>query len=62
MWRPSFFAVPTAMFNLAFSEERAKIMTEGQKVLPKRTLATGFKFDYPTIDAACRAVVKGDEV
>lgn len=33
------------------------MITEGQKVLPKKTLSTGFKYQYPDIESACREVV-----
>lgn len=54
MWRPSFFPLPGFVLNALFSQERAKIMTEGQKVIPKRTLELGYKFIYPQIDDACK--------
>lgn len=54
MWRPALLPVPKFALDIAFGEERAKIMTEGQKVIPKRTLEYGFKFEYPDIDSACR--------
>ena len=28
-------------------------MTEGQKVIPKRTLESGFEYQYPDIKKAC---------
>ncbi|CAG7725640.1 unnamed protein product [Allacma fusca] len=55
MWRPSLFPLPKFVLNVIFSPERAKIMTEGQKVIPKRALEYGFTYDYPDIDSACRA-------
>lgn len=33
------------------------MITEGQKVLPKKTQAIGFKYKYPDIESACRAIV-----
>lgn len=58
MSRPSLFQIPTFFLNLAFSEERAKLMTEGQKVIPKRTLETGFQFTYQNIHDAVKQIVK----
>lgn len=58
LWRPALISIPEFVLNVAFSEERAKIMTEGQKVIPKRTLAYGFQYKYPDIDMACRQVAK----
>lgn len=53
MWRPAIIPVPKLALDLAFGNERAKIMTEGQKVIPKRVLEYGFKYEYPDIDKAC---------
>jgi uncharacterized protein len=38
--------------------EAALISTEGQRVLPKRTLETGYAFAYPEIDGALGALLK----
>lgn len=35
------------------------MITEGQKVLPKKTQAVGFKYKYPDIESACNAIVSG---
>jgi NAD dependent epimerase/dehydratase family enzyme len=32
--------------------EGAVVVTKGQRVIPERTLAHGYTFAYPTIDAA----------
>ncbi|KAJ1528485.1 hypothetical protein ONE63_006894 [Megalurothrips usitatus] len=53
MWRPSILPVPKFALDIAFGEERAKVMTDGQKVVPKRVLEYGFKYDYPDINSAC---------
>jgi len=54
LWRPAFIPMPSFALNAAFSEERAKIMTEGQKVVPKRTLELGYQFKYSDIDSAVK--------
>lgn len=54
LWRPAIFPMPKLVLNAAFSPERAKIMTEGQKVIPKRALELGFKFKYEDIESACK--------
>ncbi|RXG58524.1 Epimerase family protein SDR39U1, partial [Armadillidium vulgare] len=46
LWRPSFIPLPTFVLNMMFSEERAKIMTEGQKVIPKKVINSGFKYTF----------------
>ncbi|PSN43908.1 Epimerase family protein SDR39U1, partial [Blattella germanica] len=58
LWRPAMIPIPEFALNFAFSEERAKMMTAGQKVIPKRTLAYGFEYKYPDIESACREVVQ----
>ncbi|XP_043287539.1 epimerase family protein SDR39U1 isoform X2 [Venturia canescens] len=58
MWRPAIIPLPKFVLNLIFNEERAKIMTEGQKVLPKRVLESGFEFEYPDIKKACTQVAQ----
>jgi len=54
MWRPALIPMPSFVLDFAFSSERAKIMTEGQKVIPKKTLETGYTYKYPDIDSACK--------
>ncbi|PRD32280.1 UNVERIFIED_CONTAM: Epimerase family protein SDR39U1 [Trichonephila clavipes] len=54
MWRPAFFPLPAFVVKLAFGDERASMMLEGQKVVPKRTLESGYKFVYPDINSACK--------
>ena len=51
--RPSFFPLPDFVWNNVFGEERATMITKGQKVMPKRTLESGYKFRFPTIAQAC---------
>ncbi|XP_044270343.1 epimerase family protein SDR39U1 [Tribolium madens] len=57
MRRPAFFPVPKFVLNVLLNEERANMLTEGQKVLPKRTMALGFQYKYPDIASACQQVV-----
>ncbi|KAF5279093.1 hypothetical protein FQA39_LY05771 [Lamprigera yunnana] len=58
LWRPAFIPLPKPLLNLLFNEERAKMMTEGQKVIPKRTQALGFSFIFPDITSACQDLVQ----
>lgn len=53
MWRPAWFPVPGFVMNFVFGEERGKVILEGQKVLPKRTLESGYEFVYPDLKSAC---------
>lgn len=59
MWRPAVFTVPERVVELVFGEERAVMMTQGQKVHSKRLEELGFKFQYPDIDSALKQVVSG---
>lgn len=54
LWRPAFIPMPIFALNLLFSSERAKIMTEGQKVIPRKALDCGFKFKYGDIYSATK--------
>ena len=49
--RPAFMAAPAFMMRLVLGEFAKAILT-GQKILPEKLLASGFKFLYPTIDQA----------
>ena len=51
--RPAFFPLPDFVWNIVFGEERATMITKGQKVEPRRTLESGYQFKYPTIAKAC---------
>ncbi len=54
MWRPAVVPVPEVVWNAVFGEERAKIVTRGQRVDCKRTLEVGYQFRFGTISQACR--------
>ncbi|KAK2578144.1 hypothetical protein KPH14_001343 [Odynerus spinipes] len=56
--RPAFIPVPSFILNIIFSKERAKMMLEGQKVLPKRAKELGFQYQYPDINSACKEIVR----
>lgn len=47
--RPTIFPVPEFILNLIFSEG-AKVLTDGQSVVPKKLLDLGFEFKYKTIE------------
>ncbi|XP_023230341.1 epimerase family protein SDR39U1-like isoform X1 [Centruroides sculpturatus] len=52
--RPALIPLPVKVLNMAFSPERAIMMTEGQKVIPQRTLEMGYKYIFPDIRSACK--------
>jgi uncharacterized protein len=47
--RPTILPVPEFVLNLIFSEG-AKVLTDGQSVVPKKLLDLGFKFKFKTIE------------
>jgi uncharacterized protein (TIGR01777 family) len=54
--RPSFIPAPAFMVKLALGEFGSVIL-EGQRVIPKRLLDSGFAFQYPEIDKALQEIV-----
>lgn len=54
--RPAFFPVPDAAAALLLGEGKI-VITEGQRVLPERTLATGYAFRHPELGEALRSLV-----
>ncbi|NEQ34708.1 MAG: TIGR01777 family protein [Leptolyngbya sp. SIO4C5] len=57
MNRPSWLPVPDFVIE-ALLGDGAKVVLEGQQVLPKRTQAAGFQYQYPKVDMALRDIVK----
>jgi uncharacterized protein len=54
--RPSFMPTPGFVLR-AMLGESADVITTGQRVLPKRTMALGYQYKFPTIDAALADIV-----
>jgi uncharacterized protein (TIGR01777 family) len=54
--RPSFMPVPAFALRLRFGQV-AEILTTGQRVLPQRAQALGYRFRFPEIDEALRDVL-----
>jgi hypothetical protein len=54
--RPSWLPVPNFALE-ALLGDGAQVVLEGQQVLPKRTLSSGFDYQYPTVKPALEAVV-----
>jgi hypothetical protein len=57
MNRPSWLPVPGFALE-AMLGDGAKVVLEGQQVLPKRTLAAGFEYQFSTIRSALEEIVK----
>lgn len=56
--RPSWLPVPGFALELLLGDG-AKVVLEGQKVLPKQTLASGFQYQYPTLKLALEEILSG---
>lgn len=56
MGRPSWLPVPSFVIETLLGDG-AKVVLEGQQVLPKRTQETGFQYQYPTIDLALKDIL-----
>ncbi len=56
--RPTVLPVPKVALELLLGEG-ASVVYEGQRVLPKRTLESGFRFRYETLDAALAQLLGG---
>ena len=54
--RPTFIPVPEFILKIIFSEG-AKILTDGQDVIPKKLLNLGFKFKFNNIQETIKALV-----
>lgn len=56
MNRPSWLPVPDFALEVLLGDA-AKVVLEGQQVLPKRTLAKGFEYQYPSLKPALEEVL-----
>jgi uncharacterized protein (TIGR01777 family) len=59
MHRPSFFPAPAFAVRLLLGEMADAAVLTGQRVVPARAQALGFRFAYPDIDAALAAIYTG---
>lgn len=57
MHRPSWLPVPGFAIE-ALLGDGAIVVLEGQKVLPKRTVETGFEYRYPNLQSALKEILK----
>ncbi|BFG04564.1 epimerase family protein SDR39U1 [Drosophila madeirensis] len=56
--RPCLFNVPEFVVHAIFGKERAALLLSGAKIQPKKALASGFQFKYPTAKAACAQLIE----
>lgn len=55
--RPAFIPLPSTVVQAIFGRERAIMLLEGQKVVPRRTLATGYQYSFPELGAALKEII-----
>lgn len=55
--RPAVIPVPAFPLRLALGDFAEELLLSGQRVVPAAALASGFRFTYPTLDAALAAIV-----
>lgn len=55
--RPALVPVPAWAVQAVFGAERAVMLLEGQRVLPKRTLESGYHFIFPELAGALKDIV-----
>ncbi|XP_049624167.1 epimerase family protein SDR39U1 [Suncus etruscus] len=55
--RPAFIPLPSPVVQAVFGKDRAIMLLEGQKVVPRRTLASGYKYSFPELRAALQEIV-----
>lgn len=56
--RPSFLPAPGFMLKLILGEF-GSVLLEGQRVIPKKLLDSGYAFRYPEIEGALRSLITG---
>jgi uncharacterized protein (TIGR01777 family) len=54
--RPAWLPAPPLALRLLFGEV-ASVVTKGQRVLPRKALALGYAFRYPTLEEALRQIL-----
>lgn len=57
LMRPTVFPVPAFVLNAVLGSERAVVLTQGQRVPPKRTLETGYQYQYLDLTSALKEIV-----
>jgi len=56
--RPAIFPMPRFVLRLLFGEIADALLLSSQRVLPERILASGFTFDYPSLNDALAVILK----
>ena len=55
--RPAFFRIPAFVLNTLYGPTRASMVLEGQNVYPKRTLESGYRYKFPSVDSTLNDLV-----
>jgi len=55
--RPARFPVPGLVLRAVFGQMAAETLLASQRAVPARLLATGFQFQYPTLESALRELL-----
>jgi uncharacterized protein (TIGR01777 family) len=58
LYRPTFLPLPEFAVNLVFGEMGDALLIDSTKVVPKRLLDAGYKFEYPDLRSALENAVK----
>jgi hypothetical protein len=58
LWRPAFIPMPAFAVNTIFGQERGILLLEGQKVVPKKAMESGYSFMFPDINSCLLDIVK----
>jgi hypothetical protein len=56
--RPTVLSMPAFVARLAFGEMAQELLLSGQRAVPARLLATGFRFTHPELEHALRSILR----
>lgn len=56
--RPAWARVPGLVLRILFGQMAEELLLTGQRVVPRRAEAMGFRFQYPTLEEALRGIVQ----
>jgi hypothetical protein len=56
--RPTVLPMPAVAARLAFGEMAQELLLSGQRAVPGRLLAAGFRFRHPELEAALRSILR----
>ncbi|XP_037940080.1 epimerase family protein SDR39U1 [Teleopsis dalmanni] len=56
--RPCLCPVPEFVVETIFGKDRSSLLLTGAKIKPESTLQTGFKYNYPSAQEACKEVIR----